>query len=59
MRNLLQYPVTFEEKVDLLNELINKWLKEIEQTVAVGDMTGSILEAILVDVCALDAYYCS
>lgn len=46
MRNLIQYPVTFEEKVELLKRLRNDFLAEQR----IGDMRPVLLDVILQDV---------
>ncbi len=49
MRNTLEYPVTKQEKIDLLRELISKY-EQSDLDAPVGDMTGVILLEILKDI---------
>lgn len=48
MRNLLEYPITAQEKLDLLTELRNDILGECR----IGDMRPLLLKEIAVDVAA-------
>lgn len=50
MRNILEYPVTHEEKVELLKLLIKKDNEKPIEEIACGDMTGYILNEILKDI---------
>lgn len=45
MRNLLEYPVTFKEKIDLLEYYYHKWYTTDDESC--GDMTGEILRTIM------------
>lgn len=54
MRNLLEYPVTYQEKIDFLNSLIN-FRKRLEEEkgksdIGYGEMTLTILQEIAKDI---------
>lgn len=50
MRNLLDYPVTYDEKINLLMKYATEYLKKLEETHTCGDIEGAILFQILKDV---------
>ena len=50
MRNLIQYPITYDEKIKLLNEFISFRRKLTQDQGNYGDMTVATLAAILKDV---------
>ncbi len=50
MRNLLQYPVTHDEKINLLDRLIEQFLEDNRIKGTCGDMRATILRAIRRDV---------
>lgn len=50
MRNILQYPITFKEKIDTLTELKNKILEEYRNLLVCGDMKAAILQEVINDI---------
>ncbi len=50
MRNILQYPITFKEKIDTLNEIKAKVLEEYRNTLIVGDLKGEIIQEVINDI---------
>ena len=50
MRNLSQYPITLEEKLDFLRELQEKTQKHIVENMICGDHSVIIINEIIQDV---------
>lgn len=50
MRNLLDYPVTYDEKINLLMKYATEYMKKLEEMHLCGDIEGAILFQILKDV---------
>ena len=44
MRNILEYPITDEEVLELLDRLIKENIEENQKTLRCGDMTALLLE---------------
>lgn len=51
MRNMVEYPVTSQEKYDIVNGLLDKWNKEEPSC---GDITGMVLRDILNQMISVD-----
>lgn len=49
MRNLIEYPITYAEKIATLRQVINDYMKEEVAELTAGDMTVCVLNAILND----------
>ncbi len=47
MRNLIMFPITEEEKLSKIQELLDDWLKSDQ--ISYGDLTGAILTRVLED----------
>lgn len=49
MRNILQYPITYDEKLKLLEALSEKILDDYRHSIVIGDMKAAIISEIIED----------
>ena len=49
MRNIIQYPITYDEKLKLLEALSEKILDDNRHSIVIGDMKAAIISEIIED----------
>ena len=49
MRNIVEYPITFAEKISVLRAVIEREQKEVDFYESCGDMTVCVLQEIMRD----------
>jgi hypothetical protein len=50
MRNLAQYPITFDEKMRVLERLRDRQMEEDDRDMIMGSIIGTALRAVMQDV---------
>lgn len=50
MRNILQYPITYDEKLKVLENLREKILDDYRHNIVIGDMKAAILQEVINDI---------